>query len=396
MKQVCIYCGNNPVPHRIYWYNETLNIFLTPLRQSILYNPLTQVFAVKKVGQKFLQMLIRVGERLKLVTWQTDKAKCKVRRAQVMWEEAENRAIVMREMLLFGRPIDCYEAKSASSKTIIFSGLPRPEGYLNKWLDLMDDKWLFKKKLAENNLPVPAGGAAWTFSQAKKIFKKLEASGSLPAIVKPRAGSRGRHSTTYVSTPAELKAAYKVAKQLCFWVIIEQQLKGPVYRATVIDFQLSGVLRGDSPQVVGDGQHTIKELADIKNSLPHPGVKNIQTGDQENIFLARQKLMLNSVLPVGKTVSLSEKIGVNYGGSSSEDYSLCHPDNKELFVRAAKILGDPLVGFDFIIPDVAKSFKEQLCGFIEVNSLPFINLHHDPLLGKPQNVAARVWQMVGM
>ena len=101
-------------------------------------------------------------------------------------------------------------------------------------------------------------------------------------------------------------------------------------------------------------------------------------------------------MPAGDKVYLSEKIGVNYGGASSEDYELCHPDNRELFVRAAKSLDDPIVGFDFIIPDISRSWKEQKCGFIEANSLPFINLHHNPLLGRPRNVAAKVWETVGM
>ena len=76
-------------------------------------------------------------------------------------------------------------------------------------------------------------------------------------------------------------------------------------------------------------------------------------------FLGRQNLTLTSVLPVGQTIYLSEKIGVNYGGSSSEDFAICHPDNRELFERAAKVLGDPLAGFDFIIPDIGKSWREQ-------------------------------------
>jgi D-alanine-D-alanine ligase-like ATP-grasp enzyme len=104
---------------------------------------------------------------------------------------------------------------------------------------------------------------------------------------------------------------------------------------------------------------------------------------------------MSYVPDAGQAVNLSEKIGVNYGGSSSEDYDICHPDNKELFLRAAEVLGDPLVGFDFIISDISLSYKHQKCGFIEVNSLPFINLHHDPLLGAPRNAAALVWDMLG-
>lgn len=243
---------------------------------------------------------------------------------------------------------------------------------------------------------------------------ELRNKASKPVIVKPRAGSRGRHSTTFVYTLEDLKQAYKIAKKLCFWVIVEEQLMGPVFRATLINYELCGVLRGDPPQIIGDGAHNIEELITIKNSQPHPGVKDVIIDEGMEKFIERQisvklkakseKLWslpaansyFNYIPALGEIIQLSEKIGVNYGGSSSEDFEICHPDNKELFIRAAKVLGDPVVGFDFIIPDITKSWKEQNCGFIEANSLPFINLHHDPLLGAPRNVAAKVWEMMGI
>jgi len=173
---------------------------------------------------------------------------------------------------------------------------------------------------------------------------------------------------------------------------------------------LAGVLRGDPPFVTGDGQNSIDNLIKQKNQAAHPGVKDIVVSGEMERFLQRQmevKIRKNSKFQIpnskpfayvpekGESVVLSEKIGVNYGGSSSEDYDICHSDNKELFIRAAKILGDPIAGFDFIIPDITVSWKNQKCGFIEVNSLPFINLHHDPLLGTPRNAAALVWDMIG-
>lgn len=409
--QTCPYCGNNPVPHRIYWYNETLNILLTGIRQIVLYNPVSVGFAQRGWGQKFAHFFLAVGEGLKIISRQRDLNKCKVRRAQVLWEEADKRNIEMQELLLFGKPVDTYIATKKESQisnlpaspasrqfSILFSGLPRPQGYSNRWLDLMDDKWMLKQKFLEEGLPVPAGGSAGSKNAALKIFSKIQK----PAIVKPRAGSRGRHSTIFVFTPSELVSAFRIAQKLCHWVMVEEQLPGPVYRATVINFHLAGVLRGDPPQIVGDGQHSIRELVDIKNRLPHPGVKDIVADPAMEKFLIRQFAgrfvgnPLEFIPAAGEAVLLSEKIGVNYGGSSSEDFDICHADNKELFVRAARVLGDPVVGFDFIIPDISRSYKEQRCGFIEVNTLPFINLHHDPLLGTPRNVAAEVWEMMGM
>ncbi len=396
MSKTCPYCGNNPVPHLIYWYNETLNILLTPLRQKILYNSFSNFLKRKERAQKLAEFFLGLGEALKIITRQSHSSKCNVRRAEVLWKEGEKRGVKMEELLVFGKPFDTYVAsrqKTVNSKQrrIIFSGLPRPAGYLNPWLDLMDDKWLFKKKLLENNLPVPAGGTATKYFRALKIFKHIQK----PLIIKPRGGSRGRHTTTFVTLETDLKRAFYIAKQLCYWVMVEEQLQGPVYRATLVNFELAGLLRGDPPQVVGDGVSSIEQLINKKNQTPVEGVKNIRVDNNMKLFLLRQGLGLSALPKKEQLVNLSEKIGVNYGGSSSEDYDICHSDNKALFIKAAKVLGDPLVGFDFIIPDISESYKKQKCGFIEVNSLPFINLHHDPLHKKPSNVAAKVWDMVG-
>lgn len=391
------------MPHRLYWYEESLNILFTPIRQKLIYNPCSR-WLKKFIIPPFSAFLFYCAKFFGILRLRADRTACKVRRAQVLWEEAEKRGIAMSEVLLFGKPIDVYVAERLnnqpigqsanqhiSQRGIIFSGLPRPQGYDNRWLELMDDKFLLKQKLRAANFPVPRGGSVTGTAAALKIFGRIDK----PAIVKPRAGSRGRHTTTFIYSEADLRRAVKIAQQLCHWVIVEEQLTGPIFRATVIGGKLAGVLRGDEPQITGDGQHKISELIGIKNPRSHPGVKDIIIDDAMELFLSRQNLDINSVPYSGRLVSLSEKIGVNYGGSSSEDYEICHPDNKELFLRAAAVVGDPIVGFDFIIPNITRSFREQKCGFIEANSLPFINLHHDPLLGSPRNAAALVWDLVG-
>ena len=58
------------------------------------------------------------------------------------------------------------------------------------------------------------------------------------------------------------------------------------------------------------------------------------------------------------------------------------------------MLDDPLVGVDFMMDDMARSWKEQKCGVIECNSLPFIDLHHFPLKGPARNAAGNVWDLI--
>ncbi len=387
----CLYCGNNPVPHFLYWYFESLNILFGPIRRSLTNSWLARILERLAERLNIALWFVKTGLALKVLSINNKPENCRIQRAKVLWEEAEKRAMVMGELLLFGKPFDTYLVKLESNdRKLVFSGLPRPKGFSHENLDWMDDKWLFKKKMRHCNLPVPCGSQAWNFRQAKRAFHKL----IKPVVVKPRAGSRGRHSTTNVNTLDELEQAYLTAKQLSFWVVVEECLSGPVYRATLINYELCGALRGDPPSIIGNGISTIAELVEIKNKLSRKGVKEIFLDEAKTDFLKRQNLSLNSVLKPGKKIFLTEKIGVNYGGSSSEDYEICHKDNKDLFVSAAKIVNDPIVGFDFIIPDITQSWKTQNCGFIEANSLPFINLHHNPLHGRPRNIAAKVWDML--
>ena len=110
--------------------------------------------------------------------------------------------------------------------------------------------------------------------------------------------------------------------------------------------------------------------------------------------MQRQGLALSTILPAGKTVDLSEKIGVNYGGTSYDCTKKTHPDTKQMFEELGKFLNISIIGFDFIIPDVSKSYREQRSGIIEANGAPFIQLHHDPLYGESINAAKYVWDLV--
>ncbi|MEI6711134.1 MAG: hypothetical protein WCK88_02635 [bacterium] len=107
-----------------------------------------------------------------------------------------------------------------------FTGIPRPKNVDQSQHALMDDKAFFKKTCQKNELPVGQGGYAASYAEAVKIFDRIEK----PVIVKPRLGSRGRHVITYVRNHDDLRMAYRIAKQLCLWVIVEEQFVAPVYR----------------------------------------------------------------------------------------------------------------------------------------------------------------------
>lgn len=386
-KRFCPYCGNNPVNHFASRWTDNFVITFTPLTDYI-FRGKAGILSYKIIDT-MLWSTARICEMLGLIKFTDNLSKTNIARARVLWEDAVKRGIKMEGATVRGRYSDLYRA-FINGRSIHFNGLPRPKKAESHHLFTLDDKALMKKKLQTGAVPTPSGGNFVYLTEAKKIFNTL----NKPLIVKPRLGSRGRHTTTHIYTIEQLTVAFKMAKQLCRWVIIEEQLFGNVYRGTVINGKLVGILGGTPPKITGDGISTIKKLIAQKNLDKTPGISDVQINQSILELLGRRNFSLNSILSFGETIEITEKIGVNYGGNSREVTNEAHPEIKPYLEKAAIIMGDPLLGFDFIIPDIYQPPDKQRWGIIECNGLPFINLHHDPHEGTPNNVARYVWDMI--
>lgn len=382
--QPCFYCGNNRINHLTHKFYGSVDITMTPFRQTIMrgwFGRLTD-----RLATWIALGLFHVLEPIGLIKINRDIRQVPYERAKMLWAEANDRNIPFEEIKPFNQSIDLYRA-TLLGKPIYFMNLPHKEDAATSDLAWIDDKHLLKKKLLEHHFPAAAGGSFTNLNHALKAFDALDK----PVIVKPRAGSRGRHTTTLVYDEQELRKAFIIAKQLCHWVIVEEHLFGDVQRGTIIGGKLIGVLGGSSPQVTGDGIHTIQELINIKDAARPAKVKEIKINPY---FIQRQGLTLDTVLAKDKMVSLSEKIGVNYGGTSYDCTDETHSETKQMLEDAAKILNISILGFDFIVPDITKSYKEQRSGIIECNGAPFLQLHHEPLYGKSINAAKYVWDLM--
>ena len=327
-------------------------------------------------------------------------------RTKCFWEEAERRGIKMKEFHL-GPIKDGFVAEFGEGdkrKTIIFDGLPRPGLKESPALKWMDNKGIMKEKFKKEGLPVAEGGVAWSKSGALKIFNSLQKAQKRPVITKPNLGSRSRHTLIHIDTPEKLIYGFKKAKKLSPLVVIEEELRGFLFRGTLIGGKLAGVVRRDQPEVMGDGIHTLQELMDKENERPErngPIFYKIIIDPDAEAELKRparaggENITMRDIPPKGKVITFSQKTSRGCGGTTTEVTDIVHGDNVAMLEHVASFLYDPLIGVDFIIEDITKSWKEeQHCGIIECNSLPFIDLHHYVLFGKPNNVAGKLWDLV--
>lgn len=382
----CIYCGNNPVPHHLVKGQEALSLFTEPFDR--LAKKLGLRALIDPLALRALPGLITLLRTCKIVRFNKDIELVQTTRSKVIWQEALRRGIPMEQVLIFGRKSDFYRA-TVSGKTIYFESLPIPANRTTESQEWLDDKVKLKEKLLAAGLPASRGGGFKDWRGMLAVFRMLKR----PVIIKPALGSRGRHTTTYIYTEEQLKKAFRIGKQIADRLVMEEHLFGSVYRGTIVDGRLVGVLRGDPPRITGDGIHTIKELVDLKNKTKHSAVHDVVITGYIEDFLSRNHYTVETILPQGKTIDLLEKIGIGYGGYKAEEITITHPKIKAILEQAGALINAPVMGFDFIIQDITADPDNQEWGIIECNSLPFIDLHHFPLEGQPINVAGYVWDL---
>ncbi len=313
-------------------------------------------------------------------------------RSKMMWDSARRKGIQVFQYRLFNKPANIFWARYGN-QTISFEALPRPKGSSSGALDWMDDKGIIKKVFIQKDVPTAKGGRFFFYRSLRKKFAELEK----PVIVKPSFGSRSRHTTIHIENEQVLRNAFISAKKLSPLVILEEELQGSIFRVDLLGKKVAGILRRDPPFVFGDGVLTINELVIKENLNPkRRGIfHDISIDEYVQRELSHQKFTLDHVPKKDRKIILHPKVGRTQGGTNANVFSEAHEDNIKLFEHIAKVIDDPLVGVDFIIGDIGRSWKEQnRFGVIECNSIPFLDLHHFPYEGEPVDMMGKLWDVV--
>ena len=394
----CPDCGPATVPHWVERWGVRLDIAVRYATKpsELIWRGLKPAVAKLKPGRiaPALARGLHAARLGAIVTKPDEKLNW---RSRVLWEEASRRGIVMKEFRLFGIPRELFFA-TYGGDTVAFDGLPRPRGARETSLDWMDDKGIIIEKFLRAGIPMPRGRSCTTVRQAEMVFRSMHGGPDFPVIVKPNLGSRSRHTYVHITDTATLRRAFKKAKELSPYVVVEEELEGFVFRVTLVGGEVAGVMRREPPHVVGDGKSTVQQLVKKENKDPlrhGPIFHELVLDEGSARELAKQGFTADSVPPQGTMVTLHEKVSRAYGASTTEIATKdIHPDNMALFKKIGAVLDDPLVGVDFMIKDMTRPWRTQKCGVIECNSLPFIDLHHFPLKGEPRNAAGAVWDMI--
>lgn len=258
--------------------------------------------------------------------------------------------------------------------------------------DLAADKYLTARLLGANGIPVPRHTIVREAGQAVLALRQLGG----PVVVKPLSGNHGNGVTIDLKEEAEVERAYHIAREYDEAVLVEEYIPGRQYRLCVVNGKLAAAAERIPAYVIGDGRHTVAELAEMVNAHPDRGDGHAKALTKIIIdavaitVLAKQNLSPQSVPALQQVVRIRDCANISAGGTAVDVTGIVHPDNIQLAERTARLVGLDVAGIDLVAVDIASPVTAGSGAVIEVNAAPGIRMHHFPSAGKARNVAGHI------
>lgn len=286
--------------------------------------------------------------------------------ARIITDEARRRGIGVEvinaengyfRLSLGGRTITCRESLSELTSAVAMS-----------WCD---DKAVTRSMLQGAGLRVPAQEIAAGLDSIKAFAKTYPR-----VVVKPARGEQGAGVFVDLTNPAEIESAVGRAARLCDKVILEEFVTGADLRIIVIAEEVVAAAVRKPARIRGNGELTIAQLIEKQSrrrAAATGGESTIPIDEETRRTIDDQGYALDHVLPAGQELQVRKTANLHTGGTIHDVTADLHPTLREVAVTAAKVLRMPVVGFDFLVPDVGQ--EEYV--IIEANERPGL-ANHEP------------------
>lgn len=292
--------------------------------------------------------------------------------AKIIAEEARRRGIAVTvldaeggflRLARGGREIDTRESLSELTSAVAMSRC--------------DDKQVTRRVLTDAGLRVPRGRLSTTPEEDEALLAEV---GEL--VVKPVRGEQGRGITVGVREPDELARAVELARRSCPEVLLEEVVDGEDLRIVVIDHKVVAAAVRRPATVVGDGEHTVRQLVEARSARRQAatgGESSIPLDEITEATVAAQGRSMDDVLAPDEQLRVRRTANLHTGGTIHDVTEELHPELARVAVEASRALDIPVVGMDLLVPDVTGPDYV----IIEANERPGLANH------EPQPTAAR-------
>jgi cyanophycin synthetase len=263
-------------------------------------------------------------------------------------------------------------------------------------VEIAQDKDDTRRVLQAVGLPVPSGDAVLAVEDAVDVAGEI----GYPVLLKPLDASHGRGISGRLDDADAVRRAWDVSSSFSRRVVVERYVHGRDHRVLVVDGRVAAVAERVPAHVVGDGEHTVRQLVETANRDPRRGkghskvLTRLPCDGRTEEFLATIGRTLECVPAAGETIYLRATANLSTGGTSIDRTDDIHPDNVTACEMAAGIVGLDIAGIDVLSPDISVPFRDNGAVIIEVNAAPGLRMHTHPAEGTPRNVGAPIVEML--
>src|SRR6202023_2601815 len=187
-------------------------------------------------------------------------------------------------------------------------------------VDIAGDKKLTPSLLASAGLPVPRSQMVESADEAAAAAVRI----GYPVVTKPLDGNHGRGVSLELRTEDDVRGGFERAlrQTRSGMVVVESFIQGNDYRVLVIDGHMVAVAQRVPAHVIGDGEHTVRQLVEITNRDPRRGIGHekvltrIKIDEAAEELVVKQGLNLDQVPAKDAVVKLAATGNMSTGGIS--------------------------------------------------------------------------------
>src|SRR6266545_2672108 len=265
-------------------------------------------------------------------------------------------------------------------------------------VDVAGDKKLTTQLLAAAGLPVPRSEIVRTETDAVAAARRV----GFPVVTKPIDGNHGRGVGLDLRDEKAVRSGFRraLSEARRKAAVVESYVTGNDYRVLVIGGHMVAVAQRVPAHVIGDGEHTVRELVGITNLDPRRGIGHekvltkIKLDGEAEQLVKKQGYGLDDVPPKETFVKLVATGNMSTGGISIDRTWEAHEENVEIAEEAARVIGLDVAGIDFLTPDISQPVRETGGAIVEVNAAPGFRMHTHPTEGEAQYVAKPVLDLL--
>lgn len=216
-----------------------------------------------------------------------------------------------------------------------------------------------------------------------------------PVVVKPVLGTNGDLVSVGLEDVVMTRRALLEVRDLrgpAAELLVEEHFDGVEHRVWLTAEGDYAVVRREPPVVLGDGIHSIAELAEaesVRRLSPRTScLGRIVVDDEAKRHLRRAERSVTDVPAAGEAVRVRGNSNLSTGGMATDVTDDVHPTLIDVARRAlAAFPGLGAAGLDILTTDARAPQTPAMVRVLEVNPLPGIGMHLAPGAGPSRDVA---------